>query len=275
MDRLGYKNEIQLADSNEVLDLEFLKPIWRILSLLDTWKSIEWIKWAKKVEEWYKIFKVMYSYTDSYNKKTWYQEDIISKISAKKENCDLMNLVEISVWRLLESYFSSKLDNVRVRKTTMADDYLWSVDYIIEFKWENWKIDSAVWVDLTVFESMDEYELERRLIDKKKKKHTKPLDYIKYIQWTWKWNIQEIPRIILHFNKDVAYHFTNNYFADIFEKWKILSDEQIRANLDYAIDDFNDFSWMKNVMNIDKVNYKILNLISESKNSAINTLNKK
>lgn len=273
MEKISYLNETLLADNHEVLDLSFLKPIWEIISKIDKWESVEWIKWWKNIYNWYNDYKVMYWYSDLYNKKTPKQLEIIQEISSKKNNSDIMNLVEIAIWRLVEKYFNDKFSNVRVRKTSLWDDYFWSIDYILEFKDSEWEIESAVWVDLTVIESINNIELDRRLLEKKKKKTTKPMDYIKYINWTNKWNIQEIPRIILHFNKDIAYHFTNNYFADVFEKWKILSNDEINSDLDYAIDDYNDFRNIntKRAFDINQINYKIIELIDESK-KCVNTV---
>ena len=164
MDRLWYTRELLLSDKNEILDLEFLKPIWEVLSKIDSWEEVEWFD---KIKDWYNTFKIVYSYTDAYNPKTKEQLSRIKEISNKKDSSDIMNLVEIAIWRLLESYFSNKMNNVKVRKTSIWDDYFGSVDYIVEFKWEDWKVESAVWIDLTVLESSNELELKRRLLQKK------------------------------------------------------------------------------------------------------------
>lgn len=275
MEKLEYKKESLLADKNEVLDISFLSPIWEIISKLEKGESVDWLTWWDKIKSWYDDYKVMYSYSDKYNLKTPKQLEIIQEINSKKDNSDLMNLVEISIWRLLEKYFSEAMPWARVRKTTLADDYFWSIDYIIEFKWNDWKIVSVMWVDLTVLESLNDYELERRLFEKKAKKVTKPLDYIWYLEWTWRWTIRDVPRLVLHFNKDIAYHFTNNYFADVFEKWKLLTSEEVTNNLEYAIDDYNDFqlSNFKKGIDINNIDNKIISLIDQSKRNISSIIN--
>lgn len=181
---------------------------------------------------WYEKYKIISSYPSSRNKKFLDQDtDFISSIKSKKWKCDLMNLVEISVSSLLEkSLFDLKYE-VRVRKTSDFDDFRSGIDYIVEYFDKDKKLTKVVWIDLSISNNSADIET------KKLQKRSKPIDYIKYARKKHNLNLESVPRLVLHIDRDYAFSLTNNYFVSVLEKWNLLDSDEINDILLYSTQD--------------------------------------
>lgn len=258
-----------LNDKNNVLEPLLLWPIWEFFSIRENWfyydPIIEWSKVdkldLKKLEEWYEKFIIENTYPSLNSEyKKW---EIFNQIEKRKWNYDFMNLVEISVWKLLESKLNewkAKDSYVILRTTTKEDDIKWWIDYIVEF-YENWKLDNVVWIDVTT---------SRKSFINKENKHrdfTFPRDYCDfYRKKTWE-KLKKMPRIILEIPKDISYSYTNEFFKSVLEEWNALNDEHIKDSFGYWLDELS----KKNIIN-NKINYNIENVIDFSKISVWNIL---
>ena len=129
------KCPVCVPDPNEVLDLKNLNPVWEII------KNAWIISWANKLDDidianvvnWYNLYKTAYSYPDREHKLSKKWEWIFEDINKQKWKSDIMWLVEIAIWRLLQNEYEKKGYDVRVRKTTNFDDVTSWIDYIVEY----------------------------------------------------------------------------------------------------------------------------------------------
>ena len=257
-----------VPDENQILEYTNLKKI------SDAFKDIKKPKkesdllwWLDEIDsvnfrKWYESYSVLYTYPKVDRKLYWETKKKFDKVEKSKWDFDIMNLVEISAWRLLEKYFHDNWDNVRVRVTSKFDDFNWGVDYIIEFLEtdENWKkiVWEVIWIDLTIASTISAQKLNRV--------ETKPLDYLEFIKKReWK-EFDSIPRLVLKMDRNLIYSFTNNYFTEILDKWDILDDEDITKNFDYALDDLKSKIHTSKIE--EELNISILNVISDSREKA-------
>lgn len=224
-------------DPNNIFDYKNLKPIWELLKLIDSWKEFGNIYWLddediENIKKWYENYKLLYSYRPSSDRVyTKQQREKFKNLDKSKWKYDLMNLVEISIGRLLEKSFMDNWDEVRIRKTTTYDDVNSWLDYVIEFFDDDWKVSNVVWVDLTVSEKQWDS------LYKTHKKVSSPVEYLSYLAKKNSIKLNSIPRVVITIDRDLAYSFTNNYFIDIVEKWNILSADDLESCFLYAVED--------------------------------------
>jgi len=226
-----------LSDKKEVLDYKNLTNIAKAFKILEEWGLTKWEIWnldetdLANFEKWYFSYRALYTYSSKERKLSKRDKEKFRIIEKSKWEIDIMNLVEIAIWRLLEKYFFDNWDYVRIKKTTTFDDVNSWLDYIIEFLDDNGKVSEIVGIDLTV--SNDRFNLaQKKLRDK-----SKPNDYLDYIS-NREWKVFDfIPRLVLKLDKNLVYSFTNNYFVEIIEKWDILNNEELEQNFEYAIND--------------------------------------
>ncbi len=252
-------------DENKIFNL-VIKDIWYILKSISEWNEINPQKLHKidsadldNLSSWYEKYKIISSYPTNKDRiLSERDENLIDEIKSKKWNLDLMNLVEISIWGLLEKSLEDSGFNVRVRKTSDFDDLKAWIDYIVEYLDENRNITNLVWIDLTT--SGDYHTIDR----KKDRKTTTPLDYIDYIK-SRKWiEIKNyIPRLVLHIDRDFAFSMTNKYFEQVVKKWDLLDWEDISDIVSFAIDDLE--IKLKTTANTFWVSRDIWYLIEETK----------
>jgi len=228
---------IWVPDENKVLEYRKLSDTAEAFKILENdWLFSEKM-WSldlddlNNLEKWYFSYRSLYSYKTKKRKLSKKEKQKFSDIEKSKWNLDVMNLVEISIWRLLEKYFYDTWENVRVRKTTTFDDVNSWMDYIIEFLDEKNKVSEIVWIDLTISEN--EYNLWKKSLRKK----SNPSDYIDYIKNKEDKIFDFIPRLVLKLDRNLVYSFTNNFFTEVVEKWDTLTNEEIWENFLYAIDD--------------------------------------
>lgn len=252
-------------DENNVLN-PWTKDIWYSLKSIFEWSEINPQKLYKidlqdldNLSSWYDKYKIISSYPEKKDR-IFSEKDknLIAEIKSKKWNLDLMNLVEISIGWLLEKSLEDSGFNVRVRKTSDFDDFKSWIDYIVEYLDENRNITNLVWIDLTI--SGDYHTIDR----KKDRKTTKPLDYIDYLK-SRKWiEIKnDIPRLVLHIDRDFAFSMTNKYFEQVLEKWDLLDSEDISGIVNSAIKDLE--IKLKTSANTFWVSRDIWHLIEETK----------
>lgn len=225
-----------IYDENEIIT-PLTKNIGSSLRLISEWNLLNEINNLDKDDllnlfSWYEKYKIISSYPSSRNKKFLDQDtDFISSIKSKKWKCDLMNLVEISISSLLEkSLFDLKYE-VRVRKTSDFDDFRSGIDYIVEYFDKDKKLTKVVWIDLSISDNSADIET------KKLQKRSKPIDYIKYARKKHKLNLESVPRLVLHIDRDYAFSLTNNYFVSVLEKWNLLDSDEINDILRYSTQD--------------------------------------
>lgn len=225
-----------IYDENEIIT-PLTKNIGSSLRLISEWNLLNEINNLDKDDllnlfSWYEKYKIISSYPSSRNKKFLDQDtDFISSIKSKKWKCDLMNLVEISISSLLEkSLFDLKYE-VRVRKTSDFDDFRSGIDYIVEYFDKDKKLTKVVWIDLSISDNLADIET------KKLQKRSKPIDYIKYARKKHNLNLESVPRLVLHIDRDYAFSLTNNYFVSVLEKWNLLDSDEINDILRYSTQD--------------------------------------
>lgn len=225
-----------IYDENEIIT-PLTKNIGSSLRLISEWNLLNEINNLDKDDllnlfSWYEKYKIISSYPSSRNKKFLDQDtDFISSIKSKKWKCDLMNLVEISISSLLEkSLFDLKYE-VRVRKTSDFDDFRSGIDYIVEYFDKDKKLTKVVWIDLSISDNSADIET------KKLQKRSKPIDYIKYARKKHNLNLESVPRLVLHIDRDYAFSLTNNYFVSVLEKWNLLDSDEINDILLYSTQD--------------------------------------
>lgn len=228
-----------VIDENKIFNLD-TKDVWYILKSISEWNEINYQKLHKldtrdldNLSSWYEKYKIISSYPQKKDRiLSERDKNLISEIKSKKWNLDLMNLVEISIGWLLEKSLEDSWFNVRVRKTSDFDDFKSGIDYIVEYLDENRNIKNLVWIDLTT--STDYHTIDR----KKDRKMTKPLDYIEYLK-SRKWiEIKnDIPRLVLHIDRDFAFNMTNKYFEQVLKQWDLLDWEDISGIVNSAIED--------------------------------------
>lgn len=228
-------DSVWIPDPNEVLDRRNLNPIWEAIK--SNFSNIDLIDLddqdISNLMNWYNNYKIAYSYPELNHKYSNKWQWILEKQSIEKWKSDIMWLVEISIWRLLQYIFEMNWGNVRVRKTTNHDDVMSWLDYIVEFYEEDWGIKKFLWIDFTVSE---EWALS---LYKNQKKESSPDDYNSYYRKKYNKKIGVIPRIVMSLDKDLAYSFTNNFFITVLEKWWLLDDEDIEMNIEYSKQDIN------------------------------------
>jgi len=255
-----------VPDKNNVLDYKYLSDTSKAFRILENWWLFNEPIWVldledlNNLEKWYFWYSAWYSYRAKERNLSKKEEQKFNDIEKSKWNLDIMNLVEISIWRLLEKYFFDNWDNVRVRKTTTFDDVNSWMDYIIEFLDEKNKVSDIVWVDLTISE--DEFNLWKKGLREK----SKPLDYLDFMKNKKAQSFDFIPRLVLKLDRNLAYSFTNNYFVEIIEKWDTLNNDELEANFELAINDLNlKGIWLKE----DLFSLQIQEVIDNSKQKAV------
>ena len=220
-------------DPNEILNLKYLKPIGKIIKSDMT--DFNWVKLddedISNLMNWYSSYQIIYSYPETEHKLSKKWKWIFEKISISKWKEDLMWLVEIAIWRLLQNEFEKKGYDVRVRKTSNFDDITSWIDYITEFHDKQWNISEVVWIDFTISERGADS------LTKNLKKYSDPEDYKKYFEKKNEKKIWKIPRVVMKLSRDLAYSFTNNFFISVLEGWHLLDSEDISENFTYAIED--------------------------------------
>lgn len=233
-----------INDYDKVLKTKLLWPIWEFFSIRENWKKydpiIEWSEVDKedllKLEEWFNKYTEENTYK-SYKK--W--SDLENLLDKKKWDFNLMNLVEISIWKLLEYKLNLSKnwnDSVKVKTTTKLDDYKSWIDYIIEF-YKNWKIDRIIWVDVTTSERWFEEK------NKKNKWFSFPSDYKRYYKEnTWN-KLKSISKIILKIPKNIAFSYTNNFFTSVLEKWNKFNENDIIESFNYWLEDLENKNFVK------------------------------
>lgn len=226
-----------VPDENEVLDKNFLNPIWKFLK--NNWEISDINlddEQLSNLMNWYNSYKMLYSYPWS----DVSQNKLINNFESEVWRYDLMNLVEVSVWILLQNEFDSKWYNARVRKTSKNDDVNSWVDYIIEFYDNKRKIEKLLWVDLTLSEKKFES------LEKVFNSSVYPRDYAKFHRKKyWKSIGWEMPRVVINIQKEIAYAFTNNFFDDVLTESNWLAID-IDKNFKYAIEDVKWLVKLKN-----------------------------
>ncbi len=225
--------DLVVPDPNWVLNLKYLKPIWKLLKSkwLDIWKNNLEDEDIANLLNWYDWYKFIYSYPEKEHKLSKKWQWIFEKINKNKWEDDLMWLVEIAIWRLLQTEFENKWYDVRVRKTSNFDDITSWIDYIVEFHNKKWDISEVIWIDFTISERWADS------LYKNVKKFSYPKDYKEYYEKrNWK-KIWKIPRVVMKLSRDLAYSFTNNFFITVLEEWHLLDNEDIQENFEYAIQD--------------------------------------
>jgi len=252
-----------VPDPNNILDLKNLKPIAK---LLKNW--VEDVRWIKLDDEdisnlvnWLYNYKIIYSYPEKNRKLSKKWESIFKDIEKSKWEYDIMWLVEIAMWRLLQYEFEKKWYNVRLRKTTNFDDITSSIDYVAEFNDKEGNIKNIIAIDFTIS------EIWANSLYKNFKKETFPSDYKDYYtKKTWK-KLRSIPRVVIKFDRDLAYSFTNNFFITVLEKWNLLNSDDLEENFDYAV---QDLKWI----NIWSKSFEVSHVLEEMNSKVVKILNK-
>lgn len=229
--------------SEWVYDPECILDVWFLYKIAKTLKQFEHnefypeIKWfdendVDNLRKWYAVYQKFYSYeTKNKINITDKQKKIIKKHEKQKWDKDLMSLIEISFLRLLENQFIKSWENVKIRKTSVYDDTFSGIDYIIEYLDDKWDIVSTIWVDLYSWNN------EEKLEEKKERKFSTPIEYLQYRKENNIWYFWRIPRVVFHVDRNLLYSFTNNYFTEIYENWKILDSGKIDEVLNYSLED--------------------------------------
>jgi len=227
------ESNLVVPDPNEVLDLRNLKPIWEIIK--GNLTNFNWINLddedISNLMNWYNSYKYIYSYPEYEHKLSKKWKWIFEKINKDKWKEDIMWLVEIAIWRLLQVEFEKRWYDVRVRKTSNFDDITSWIDYIVEYLDNNWNIWEVIWIDFTISERWADS------LVKNIKKYSSPEDYKKYYERKTQEKIWKIPRVVMKLSRDLAYSFTNNFFISVLEEWQLLDNEDIQENFDYALQD--------------------------------------
>ena len=123
----------KILDYKNLLDISLLlKQIDKNISLSSKIKFLDDSD-IKNIEKWYRSYNMIYSYPSVERKLPKEEIKKFEKIDNSKTDFDIMNLVEISTWRLLEKFFFDNGDNVRIGKTITFDDVNSWMDYIVEF----------------------------------------------------------------------------------------------------------------------------------------------
>lgn len=260
---------VWVPDENNVLDYRELWSVCKALKMLDNWEQLPDIIWtnSKKyldnLEEWYKSYKIIYSYPENERKLSPKEIKKFRDIEESKQGLDIMNLVEISAWRYLEKKFHDNWEDVRIRKTTNYDDVKSWMDYIIEYKTrgDDWEkiVSDVVWVDLTV--SDDKMTLYRKSLREK----SAPKDYLKMMKSRKNKKIWFIPRLVWKIDKNLIYSFTNSYFIKVLEEWKLLGDDLLEECFIEAIKVLES---TKKLDKKDELDESIISIISKSKEKA-------
>lgn len=234
---------ITVPDENNILKLKDLNNIWKYIK--NTWIDLDKINLddidMSNLINWYNNYKIAYSYPERENKLSKKWKWIIEKINNDKWESDIMWLVEISIWRLLQNKFEKEWHDVRVRKTTNFDDITSGIDYVIEFFDKNWEIINVIGMDFTVSKKWADS------LYKNIKKEAFPEDYKYYHEKKYGKKLKKVSRVVFTLSKDLAYSFTNNFFTEVLEKWMLLDNEDIDENLSLAIQELKNKSNIRNV----------------------------
>ena len=256
-------NDLVVPDPNEVLNTKYLKPIWKILK--NEWKNI----WQSKLEDedisnllnWYESYKIIYSYPETEHKLSKKWKWIFEKINKQKWKEDLMWLVEIAIWRLLQAEFEKRDYDIRIRKTSNFDDITSWIDYVVEYYDNNWNVNEVIWIDFTISDRWADS------LAKNFKKKSYPEDYKKHFEKrNWR-KLKSIPRVVIKLSRDLAYSFTNNFFITVLEEWHLLDNDNISENFEYALQDVR---WL----NIGSSKFEISHVLENTKSKTNKLLNK-
>jgi hypothetical protein len=246
-----------------VLDLKYLKPIWKIIKnwLTDIKNNNLDNEDISNLLNWYNDYNIIYSYPEGVNKLSKKWDWIFDKINQNKWEEDLMWLVEIAIWRLLQAEFEKRWYDVRVRKTSNFDDITSWIDYVVEFNNKKWEIYEVVWVDFTISEKWADS------LYKNVNKSSNPKDYKKYFEKKNGKKLWKISRIVMKLSRDLAYSFTNNFFITVLEEWHLLDNENIKENFKYALEDIK---WI----NTWNTKFKISHVLEDTKSKTNKLLDK-
>lgn len=255
--------DLVVPDPNNVLKREYLNPVWEILkgNISDINRSNLDNEDISQLLNWYENYKIIYSYPENKHKLSKKWKWIFEEINISKWKSDIMWLVEISIWRLLQNEFEDKGYDVRIRKTTNFDDVTSGIDYVVEFKDEQWNLSDIIWIDFTISEIWADS------LYKNLKKEAHPEDYKIYYEKKYNKKLKTIPRVVISLSRDLAYSFTNNFFFDVLEKGHLLDNEDIKENFEYAIEEIQKLDiWSKK--------FQISNKVEQTNKKVIKILNK-